>query len=505
MNGKKIYGNILVFVLMGFYPFIMTNGYFNLTFTKYVVFGSITILLAFLLMMEWCLKKQSWDNVISFPKIADAWKKISLCDKFMIGFFLAEFMAFCVSKDKYMAFTGYTNKYMGLFTTILLLLVYFILRRTEVKWELFVVTSEIACSFVVIIGLLQFCGVDFFGLLEAIKNSPVQNYISTLGNTGMFGIYLLFNIPVAAVVYCITQEKELRILSGVTLFLGYTGVLISNTDGTFLGFGIIVLLLFYMYGTNVEFSMRFSEIGVIFASSGAVLSIVFKFIQHRALSRISHGMISDIVIIISLIIAFALFFTRERWGKKKKILLFLKKGLIGVTVVIVCCVVILMIYFSTVGINNNLYGLEHYLRFDDEWGTGRGYVWKRLMIIFSEKPFVNKLFGVGQGTVFTEMLSHYKAEMVTDLGYVYDNAHNVYLHYLFTIGIFGLAMYLGVLVTAILSGIKKEKDSIACMAAIALTACAVTDFVSILQPVTIPFLWMYVAFTQKSLKECKNM
>ena len=157
MDSKKIYGNVVTFVLLGFYPLIMTNGYFNITITKYVVFGSITILMIFAFALDWSWKgKKKIEQSVAEILIGE-WKKLSLCDKFMLGFLMAEIMAFFISKDKYISFTGVTNKYMGLFTAILLACLYFIVRCSKVHHVFLIVTGEISSCLVVLIGLLQFC------------------------------------------------------------------------------------------------------------------------------------------------------------------------------------------------------------------------------------------------------------------------------------------------------------------------------------------------------------
>lgn len=496
MDSKKIYGNIIIFVLLGFYPLIMTNGYFNISLTKYVVFGSITILMTFVLVLDFCWKKQEKKEQNISDSLINKWKSLLLCDKFVVGYLMAEMIAFLVSEDKYISFTGVTNKYMGLFTTILLVCLYFIVRCSNVHHVFLIVTGEISSCIVVLIGLLQFCGIDFFGFLDAIKYNPVQNYISTIGNTGIFGMYLILIFPIAAGTFCTTQIKDLKILSGITVFILNIGLLISNTDSTFLGFGVCFFFLAYIYGTDDKYSVEFLKMFLLVMTSAVILSIIFQLVPHRILSQLSRLVMYNKIAIPILLVVFLAFMFKEKWCNNKKILFSIRIVLIVVGIGLTVGVLIGMLYFSVFAKGSCPTVLEHYLQFDDQWGTGRGYVWTRLFRIFSEKPLIQKIFGVGQGMVLVDMINYYKDEMQNQLGYIYDNAHNVYIQYMFTIGIYGVFMYIGTMISAIVSGLKKNAGMLGCMLGIALAAYGVADMVSILQPITVPFIWLFMALTQ---------
>lgn len=58
-----------------------------------------------------------------------------------------------------------------------------------------------------------------------------------------------------------------------------------------------------------------------------------------------------------------------------------------------------------------------------------------------------KLFGYGNESVKSIMTDRYYDDMMNAVGVIYDNAHNEYLQYLITTGIFGAVSYVGLLVT----------------------------------------------------------
>ena len=96
----------------------------------------------------------------------------------------------------------------------------------------------------------------------------------------------------------------------------------------------------------------------------------------------------------------------------------------------------------------------------DDWGSGRGYIWKNSMQAFSRLPFINKIFGSGQATT---------AYVLTDYATVHsnifnrtriDNVHNIWLNILLNMGIAGLLSYIsliGLSVYKTLGYIKKDE------------------------------------------------
>lgn len=158
---------------------------------------------------------------------------------------------------------------------------------------------------------------------------------------------------------------------------------------------------------------------------------------------------------------------------------------------IVVGILILTIFVTVVtGVNNQW----EIFTFDDEWGNYRGYVWSRLTRIYQELPFVNKVFGAGNESIYTLMSARYSDEMIEVTGTVYDSAHNEYLQYLVTMGIVGLITYLGLIISSIVNGVKLVKEEPLCMPLLAgMIGYVVQAFVNVEQPITTPFLFLFLA------------
>ena len=87
--------------------------------------------------------------------------------------------------------------------------------------------------------------------------------------------------------------------------------------------------------------------------------------------------------------------------------------------------------------------------FEDSWGNYRGFVWRRLMEAYRDFSVPQMLFGYGNESVKAIMTDRYYDDMMNTVGVIYDNAHNEYLQYLITTGIFGAVSYVGLLVTTV--------------------------------------------------------
>lgn len=55
----------------------------------------------------------------------------------------------------------------------------------------------------------------------------------------------------------------------------------------------------------------------------------------------------------------------------------------------------IMVYFSCIDTKTDLGSFERIIRFNDIWGTHRGFMWIRSIWIFGDASFIEKLFGVG--------------------------------------------------------------------------------------------------------------
>jgi hypothetical protein len=161
-------------------------------------------------------------------------------------------------------------------------------------------------------------------------------------------------------------------------------------------------------------------------------------------------------------------------------------------------VLLCFLWFSIVDRTTSLGWLNNYLRFSLHWGSDRGYVWNWCFQFFCSSSLWIKCFGAGPDTTTLILDRYYGSEMYETLGVYYASAHNEYLNYLITIGIFGLALYLALLIFSIIRCFqKRQTEEFYGAVGLALISYAAMAVVNISQPITMPFLFLMIAFANR--------
>ena len=130
------------------------------------------------------------------------------------------------------------------------------------------------------------------------------------------------------------------------------------------------------------------------------------------------------------------------------------RRIVPAAVIVIIAGIVLMICMQTRGtlpaklsdrLSNTLY-----FNWNDDWGNGRGRIWRFSVKIFSEESLGHKLFGVGPDCFNSYVNAYYGEEEVLMWGdKLLTNAHNEWLNILINAGLLGAAAYIGIYVTAI--------------------------------------------------------
>ncbi len=498
--------NLKYFLCIGFFvvaPLVMTDGYSNITVTKFTVIGILTISCFF-----WMLLLRYFDIVAQGCKITSSIKQ-----KYHMGFvefslsiyLLANLITCIVSGNIAYDIVAVSDKRMGLFYVLLTLMLYSAVRF--IKWneqaELisFIRIAAIGTCLTIIFAFIQFLGIDIANLISNLAGEEKGNFLSTLGNTAVFGKYCCLVCPV--LIYGLGDNisrnrsgKSKTLLADKVLFavlcaLYFVSIVVSNIDAAFLGFGIAIVSLFLLslHQKKLQVFFDFLICGTMGILSFAIIYQVAPFARHlsRFGKAIVDGIFLELVFLVILILIKLWIGKKYHLSDDARKRLFVAGGIAVVSVIALA--VSSFIYFSLINRTCNIGFAERYLRFNDSWGTERGIVWKWCMNLFSNLPVMNQMFGAGHGMVPQLLMEKYRTQMFNELKYVFDNAHNVYLHQLISIGVVGTVSYLAVIVSSIVKGLKNKKTAIL---SIGIIICAVMDVVCIYEPITNPYLWIFI-------------
>lgn len=510
----------LVYMFVVF-PLVLHDGYKDITITKYNFFknGVLALLIIMALLLILYLTDRAGNN----PNKAVTEKKrkiILVSDIFMGLFLLAGFCAFIASNDRMAAFTGEMGRRCGLAFLLLVGAVYVCLAVGCSLKEWIYLVFACTSGFAYLMSILQHLEIDLFHLYASIRFDQRSMFISTFGNINMYASFLCLTIPLFMAASMYAEKCWKRVLYTVVLFLGGMAVIAANSDVAYLGIGVpmVVLLL-----TGIRAKARDARIvsgqnsdcdpffGWITGCAGIVLGYtvmaflttgtgrgydkltgLVRLVDHRLILVI----VSIVLVIGSLIYGWYGRRTADRAVVQKKASKSVrdKKYTIGCWKIIFWIVVGILILTAFVTVVTGVNNRWEIFTFDDEWGNYRGYVWSRLARIYQGLPFVNKVFGAGNESIYTLMSARYSDEMIEVTGTVYDSAHNEYLQYLVTMGIAGLAIYLGLIISSIVNGVKLVKADPLCMPLLAgMIGYIVQAFVNVEQPITTPFLFLFLA------------
>ena len=137
-----------------------------------------------------------------------------------------------------------------------------------------------------------------------------------------------------------------------------------------------------------------------------------------------------------------------------------------------------------------------FLKFDDSWGTMRGYVWRTTVQGFFDMPFINKLFGTGPDSYVLYMNENYNLTGLHDAQWnntIYANAHNEFLTMLINGGILGAVSYIAIFVAAMSKFVKNKSNPYALTGILAVTAYMSNQFFSFQTVCATPFIFIIMA------------
>ena len=507
MMNEKMADNIsTIFLVYMFtvFPLVLDNGYLNVTETKYNLFMvagvAYAVIMALVLTLRFTdtyyYKKKNKTNVQT-DKVG-----FFLSDVFMLLFLLAGFMAWIMADDKSLAFTGEMGRRCGFAFIIVVSLVYFALASGYALNKIIMPVFAVTGILTYLMTILQYFGIDVFGLLDEISSSQRNMFVSTFGNINVFGSFVVLTMALFSGLFIFENKKAFKILYGILIFIGGGAVVASRSDLTYAGiFVCLVTLLFVSEykGKTFDFllvlfifllgyTMTFLPVNII-GDMADNLTGLNKTFNHPAVL----GIVCSVVLLLMVLCKLINRDDKQNTNAKpdKKYDTDKERHIRCITLTATACIIAAVIAGIIIaGVLNHWDIFE----FDDYWGNYRGYVWSRLLELYKDFPFANKIFGNGNETVYELMYVNYYDEMYELTGTVYDSAHNQYLQYLVTMGIFGMLSYIGLICASVYNCIKASKDNIYAFPVMAaIIAFAVQEFFNIGQPVTTPFIFLFMA------------
>lgn len=488
---SKIFGYAIFLA----YPFVFHDYYFDIVTCKYIL---LIVLSVSLLIAE-----------MIFNSRLTGKRMLTSTDYMVFGMLCLSVISAVMSDYKADIINGVDGRNNGIITIFICGLVYFIFSRDGFNRKGLFYAIAIGSIPVSVLGILHFINIDPLGFYREISSDYRQFYISTLGHVNVYSSYFAITIPIV-LINCFNSSRVWeKICFFVVTVINISALLCGMCDSAAMIIGTAVLCT-VIYNKMINAHIWLFLATVVLGINKVLVICNGRSREARKLSIVQEILSrnSVIAIVISALIIFIIIEQILIWfsrGGRKSVQLF--KWLL---VIMACCMVIVLIagivYFTCIDKETDLGQWSGILRFGDEFGSYRGYIWRITLSEYSRLPFLKKLIGIGPDALMSFLDDRRGMSLYRVTNAYYDNAHNELLQYLITMGAVWLVLYIGVLAIQIRKGwrrdavepIGEDREGVERYKADRIIVCAiicyfVSGLVNINQVVTTPMLVLLVS------------
>ena len=301
--------------------------------------------------------------------------------------------------------------------------------------------AAIICAGVVAaLGFANALGADPLRFYPGISEKQKSVFLSTIGNADFFGAYLAMLFPLAGARYVLSLRRRFLWLSLALLMA--CGVTASRTDSSFLALHLSCAALLGCSGKSLD-AMRRAL--VLWGLCLLVLPVMQPALN--AADRMLSGLLlmlcrTRLALLLGALCLFGAClcsWTGRRGmdapGRR------LPMAILAVVLVAALVLIGVILWFTLVDSESELGAASALLRFDDDWGSRRGYVYMRSLRAYADYSPADRLFGRGVDLTKRILEPYADNPRVLALG-TFNDAHCQPLQLLLTSGLFGALSFL---------------------------------------------------------------
>lgn len=457
--------------------------------------------------------------------IVNGYKKISLPEKFLAGFFLVAVISTIFSDHVYEAFWGNMGRLQGCYTWIFYVAGYFIITRLyrPQKWhiDLYIFSAVLTCIW----AILDFYHMSPIGWQDASGGDTA--FRSAFGNIDTVAGYHGLVVAICTTLFVCHREERTRtnilrtIYYGLCTAISFMALVTDGSDNAVLSAAavaaflpfvafqnlrntiryVIALGLWLVTAFAINFGISMADLSMSEATWGVLASI---FVGHLNLTMAL--LVADVTLVIVLFFISILLEGKINQKLLTRILRIIWTAL-GVAAFIG---IIVILYDANTGGHKDIYeSYSKFLIFDDNWGSGRGFAWGMAYEIFIHSSPLKILIGTGPETFFISAMENFYDDMI-ERGILFDSPHGEQIQYLLTTGILGFLCYYGWMATSAFRGIRAQLKNIgsfpsyACAFAFAVIAHFFASAVNISAPTAFPLTVLALALVVALTREDKG-
>lgn len=295
------------------------------------------------------------------------------------------------------------------------------------------------------LGVLNAMGIDPLGFYDRIKRGQESAFLSTIGNLDFFGTYLAVMFGPAVGLFVFSKKMCVRIFALIISLVMMAGMYAARTDGAWLGMHMVLFAAAAVSGGSYRSMARVS---VLWGLGFVVLPIVKKMLMYSPYKPKLSGLplilceshaawvLAGLFMVMGIV--FYLLKKSPAPGEKK-----IEKLALSALCLALAIFFAAMFYFTVVNPDAEIGELAGALRFNDNWGSARGFVYRNALRAYGDYAISEKLFGNGVDYI-APVLAKYmdKSEMIAMTGGVFNDVHCQPLQMLMTCGLLGMASFL---------------------------------------------------------------
>lgn len=356
---------------------------------------------------------------------------------------------------------------MGLLSQISFVLLYLFLSRFGRQYRPVLVILCAVSAVVFLLGILHRVGIDPIGFYQGLTDDQMAQFLSTMGQATWYASYLIVVLPVGTAVFLYAQKKIWRMVSGIYVVIGFCSLVTQNSDSAYFALAGFMLVFFWFCVEKEESLRRFAAVCAMFFASGKVMSLFMRIRPNPELrydfmtSLILDSVLTWVLLGICVILYVLLWKRKDKTFPVQKMLRARKAVLVGMVILLAGIMGLMILQTGGLlpeGMGRRLSAVS-YFTWNDDWGNGRGRIWKFAARIFREENLFHKLIGVGPDCLSSYVAANYGEEAELLWGQkVLTNAHNEWFNMLINGGILGFVSYAGIFVTAIRRFMKGAGD-----------------------------------------------
>ena len=489
----------LAVVLFGL-PLVVHNGYYNIDVAKYYFYCGASVLLVPVLILK--LKERL--------SVKEFFQSLSIAEKALLIYWIISALSTLLSQYRFEAFWGNEGRFSGLMLMSIYVAAYFLITRCYKPHFICMYLCILAGSLVFIFGITDYFNLNLFHFKDIIAPKYAPIFMSTIGNINFYSSYGVLIIGLVATLYTTWSTVAGATVYFLLMILSFLGLIVGNSDSTYLAVGALLAFLplylfqsrqgirrYFMMVSGLLFSFMVVKVCDIYLSD-----IVLKPDGIRAMigkwNNFLYLCLGIWGITAAIYIADYIFHRKEKdIGRKMQIIWVI------ILAAVVMAIIGILIDANFLGHAKRYGNLRSYVVFDDNWGTHRGYAWRKAVETYKNFPILRKLLGNGPDTFGIISFFRDLAESEELYGEFFDSVHNEYLQFLVTIGPVATVGYIVFLILSIWDMIKSHYSPYVMGAGFGVLCYCIQAVVNINQPIATPIMWTLLAMGIAEYREGK--